>query len=103
MKISEILSEGLKYGRDILPNPKKERWQPIGKPKKIKISDLDLNPHGLSIAQSKYVFEPDYKHQNTKPITVTYVDDIPHVIDGYHRVVQAYKNGEQEILAQTVI
>lgn len=100
MKSHEFMFESLKFGRDIYPRPKNVKWRPIGKPQLVKIQDLDLNPYGLSIAQAQFTADSTFKHENTKPISVTLVDNVPHVLDGYHRIVQAFKNNNKEILAQ---
>lgn len=65
--------------------------------KTVKIADLDLHPDGLATAKSKFMWEPKYRHENTAPIAVENRNGKLHVLDGYHRVVQAMRDGNKEI------
>jgi GNAT superfamily N-acetyltransferase/8-oxo-dGTP pyrophosphatase MutT (NUDIX family) len=70
------------------------------KTQKISLSQLRMNPHGLATARSKWFWAPDWRHTNTKPITVMPLPDGTfYVLDGNHRVVQAMKDGKTEISA----
>jgi len=108
MKYAEIMTEAgtgrirLESGRSILPMPKGKRWKAVGKPIARRITELDLNPDGLATAQARWLYEPDFVHTNSKPVSITYVDGIPHVIDGYHRVVQAARDGTAMIEVQVM-
>lgn len=92
----------LKDGRSILPEPKGTRWVNVGKPVSMEIDKLDLHPDGLATAMSAFLWNPTKRHENNKPVDVTMVDGIPHVLDGYHRVVQANRDGETTIMVQKV-
>lgn len=74
---------------------------PIGKGKNVaKIADLDLNPAGKAIANSFYMWNPKAVNKvvNKEPISVVKLPDGRfHVIDGYHRVLQAQKTGKDTI------
>lgn len=90
----------LEYGRSIFPKPKNERWENVGAPMMMRLSDLDLHPDGLSTARSAAMWSKSYEHTNDKPISITYVDGLAHVLDKYHRVVNAAGRGESEIMVQ---
>lgn len=77
-----------------------ERFQPVGEPREVAIADLDLHPDGLGTAKTVWYWKGDHRHENTKPISVINHDGQLHVLDGYHRVVQAAKDGRETILVQ---
>jgi hypothetical protein len=88
----------LEYGRSIFPRPKRVRWQDVGEPVLMNLADLDLHPDGLATARSAW--QADFDHENTNPVAVTLYRGHYHVLDGYHRVVNAAKRGQPQILVQ---
>jgi hypothetical protein len=88
----------LEYGRSVMPRPKRVRWQHVGDPVMMNLTDLDLHPDGLATASSAW--QADFDHTNTKPVAVTMYRGKYHVLDGYHRVVNAAQRGERQILVQ---
>lgn len=68
--------------------------------KAAKITDLDLNESGIAIAKSFFGWNPDLinKAANKNPISVVKLPNGKlHVLDGYHRVVQAQAGGKNTI------
>jgi hypothetical protein len=64
----------------------------------VPINSLLLNPHGLAIARSKWLWEKTYRHPNTKPVvTMKLPDGSLYVLDGYHRIVQAMRDGKTTV------
>lgn len=92
----------LNPGRSIAPRPTKSRWRFVGAPIRMQIANLDLHPDGLATARSKWSWEPNFVHTNNEPVKAVMVDGMYHVIDGYHRVVQAARDGQSDILVQPI-
>lgn len=67
------------------------------------LNQLQLNPNGLAIAKATWVWDKDYKHLNDKPVVVMPMPDGTfYVLDGYHRVVQAIREGKTEVETRLV-
>jgi hypothetical protein len=70
--------------------------------KEMLLNELDLNPHGKAIANSFYNWNPKLakKAFNTEPVSVVQLPDGRiHLLDGYHRVMQARIKNKPSIMA----
>ena len=63
--------------------------------KNVSIDSLKLNEGGASIAKAKWAWEPNYVHKNNAPVRVDMATN--EVLDGYHRIEQARRNGQNNI------
>jgi HAMP domain-containing protein len=73
------------------------------KPINAKIADLVLDPDGIATARARYVHDPNYRHTNTEPVAVErQADGKLHVLDGYHRIEQARRDGQAAVVVKVV-
>ena len=92
--INQALSQS-----DLTPMDVATTFSPIGMTK-IKISDLNLNPAGKAIANSFFMWNPKAINKviNKEPVSVVKLPDGQfHLLDGYHRVLQAEKMNKDTI------
>jgi hypothetical protein len=70
--------------------------------RELLLNELDLNPYGKAIANSFYNWNPKLakKAFNTEPVSVVQLPDGRiHLLDGYHRFMQARINNKPSIMA----
>jgi hypothetical protein len=70
--------------------------------RELLLNELDLNPYGKAIANSFYNWNPKLakKAFNTEPVSVVQLPDgRMHLLDGYHRFMQARINNKPSIMA----
>jgi hypothetical protein len=87
---------------DEIPQILERNGTPLGnalrKPQEMPISDLKLNEYGSAIAQSTFNKDKGYIHQNKNPISIVKLPNgEPYVLDGYHRIEQAKRAGQENI------
>src|SRR5574340_76722 len=69
----------------------------------VNIDDLQLNEEGIAIARAKRTWEPTYRHENVLPIKAVRLDNGKlYVLDGYHRIEQAMRDGKKRISVDEV-
>jgi hypothetical protein len=75
----------------------------VSQPIKVSVSDLWLNPDGLGTARGAWFWTPDFRVTNNEPVAVMRVPGRGlYLLDGYHRVVQATRDGRKELDALEV-
>ena len=86
---------------DTRPKPKNGvRYTEVGEPKERNFKDLDFDTGSISIAKSRYHWNPSFRHENTKPVAVIKRNGKHFVLDGYHRIVQRAKDGYTTVMTQ---
>ena len=92
---------------DEIPQILERNGQPVAqalreyKPTEMPIENLKLNESGSAIAKQAWMWDKNYKHQNTNPIKIVKLPSGEnYVLDGYHRVEQAKRNGQKNIQVQ---
>jgi hypothetical protein len=69
-------------------------------PSQIPLNEIWLNPDGLSTAKGAWFWTPTFRQENRDPVVLMQVPGYGmYLLDGYHRFVQATRDGETSIEA----
>lgn len=75
----------------------------IKEEKEVNISDLKLNPDGKAIAKGFFFWGGEYEGDKNKPVAVVKLTSGElYVLDGYHRIEVAKKEGKETISVKVI-